>query len=172
MTRNGNNGIIKALTPWAIYCPEHGLQFVTEKEYDSSVCRIDGCDNDCDRETILYQRATFEGCDFCKKKPLIKPFIYLPKSSEIYCHNSCYRCMKRICTHKSCEKQAEYLLYLHISTGEIGEASEEYLIPTAFCRVHRIAVPHIPNDSMWSFILSMMQKHLKREDCRLVLRKM
>jgi hypothetical protein len=167
-------------TKWGLYCPEHGLQFLTEEEYNKNVqsnkyvCQTVNCTLECEFEEKLWE-LTMQGCDFCKKPPTAPTFMYDEKVGKIYCHGHCYMAARRRCATRGCSASSKVTMMLVIDDPSLEIT--EFLVPVTFCLTcaDHLDLPMPPNDEIWKFISESMassgNKVPDRASCRLELRK-
>jgi hypothetical protein len=166
-------------TRYGVYCPEHGLQFITEGQYTHNVhleewiCPTENCVLECEFEETLFNVAG-KGCNFCKKEVLPRRFFYDEKLEEAYCHEHCMLAGKRKCTTKDCKTRGAYVIILEVN--EPGWEKKEFVVPLAFCTscAAKLDVPMKLNDAIWNFITGEMTaagaKIPERQRCRIILK--
>ena len=148
--------IITASTPFGLYCPEHGLFFVSMEEYNDAnkrYCRTPNCEvMNCEQEDKLLNLTFNQGCTFCGKIPVESPSIYLPKFGYLFCGVACERCSWGICTYSDCKNQAAYVVVLFLD-----DELEPIIIPIVLCVEHKRSVPRYGTRPIWKYINESMR---------------
>jgi hypothetical protein len=162
--------------PYGVYCEDHGLQFITQAQFDKDdqTCPKPFCNAKAEFEQHLHKAALVDGCTYCKRAPIVpsgsnRTFWYDEKAGKVFCHAACFKCFRRKCTVKGCAAQAKISVWLVFAKENI-----EYVIPTAFCSTHSHKMPPVPDDAIWQFVCSNFEQAKQpipdRQSCKIELR--
>ena len=140
--------IVTASTPFGLYCPEHGLSFVSQDDYNRRFCKVPDCSiTDCDQEEKLLYLATRQGCTFCGICPIRPPFLYLPKQGYTFCNGACEKCSWGKCTYRDCDYEAGFVVLLEVF-GQL----ELLIAPIVLCNAHSRSIPSKGTKEIWRYL--------------------